>query len=66
MFCFVNGKQKEFINPPTIEAVLKESLDSYEGVVVVLDEKVVSHENWSTTVIKDNQRLELLCFVSGG
>ena len=66
MIVIINGEQREFNTDATIAEVLKEL--SLEGKVMAaaVNMDIVKQDKWSTHILNDGDKLELLDFVGGG
>ncbi|MBU0721282.1 sulfur carrier protein ThiS [bacterium] len=66
MNIIINGQTKEFPIEITLENVLKEL--SLEGKVMAaaVNMQIVKQANWSSYILNDGDKLELLDFVGGG
>lgn len=66
----LNGKKeilKKEINVKEFLATLeKEKNINLSGAVVLINDNVIKKCDWSTTIITDNDNVEVLSFVSGG
>jgi sulfur carrier protein len=62
----INGEQREFNTDASIAEVLKEL--SLEGKVMAaaVNMDIVKQDKWSTHILNDGDKLELLDFVGGG
>lgn len=62
----INGEQREFAPNTTLAEVLKEL--SLEGKVMAaaVNMDIVKQDKWTSHIMNDNDRLELLDFVGGG
>jgi sulfur carrier protein len=66
MTLIVNGEQREFAPNTTLAEVLKEL--SLEGKVMAaaVNMDIVKQDKWTTHIMNDKDKLELLDFVGGG
>jgi thiamine biosynthesis protein ThiS len=62
----VNGESKEFPNELTVESLI--SILSLEPtrVAIELNRNVVRRSDWSQTVLRNEDRVEIVHFVGGG
>jgi len=66
MKVFVNGDEKEF-SPGTSLAELITQLDlPAPRIAVELNREVVRRSDWGSTMLKDEDRIEIVHFVGGG
>ncbi len=61
----VNGKSEKLTTTSLI-AFLEEKKLKLEGLVILLNNEVLKKEEFEGTVLKENDTLEVLNFVSGG
>ncbi len=63
----VNGKTEE-VNRVSIKEYLatKGIVESYEGVVILVNEKIVKEDEFESYIVQNNDVIEILNFVSGG
>ncbi|WP_198013956.1 sulfur carrier protein ThiS [Desulforegula conservatrix] len=66
MKIIINGKTEELEVGTTIHKILSSNDLKPDSVVVELNETVIETEHYSKTVLKENDRLEVLSFVGGG
>ncbi|STQ85660.1 sulfur carrier protein ThiS [Helicobacter muridarum] len=66
MELIINGEIKTFSNNISISNLLKELSIEERVVAISLNLDIVKKELWDQTILKDNDRLELLQFMSGG
>jgi len=62
----INGKQTEFLEKQTVQDFLYSKDLEPQKVVVELNTKILSHEEWQETILKDGDSLEIISFVGGG
>lgn len=65
MEILLNGKTKEIVEADLLTLVEELNL-SLEGLVVLHNDIIIKKENYENIVIKENDKLEILSFVSGG
>ena len=61
-----NGKEKEFEGEVTVEDFISQQNYKKEQVAVELNEKIIPKADYSETVIKDGDVIEILSFMGGG
>lgn len=66
MFVYVNGEKKEISDNFTLGDFLKSQEIEFESVVVELNGEIIETEDYQKTILKENDRLEVLRFVGGG
>ena len=71
-FCYVvlmrlviNAEEREFA-ASTLDALIEELGMKGDRVAVELNREIVPRVHWSTTALKDGDRLEIVHFVGGG
>jgi sulfur carrier protein len=66
MIIIVNGENKNFNDNVSLQEILQEL--SLEGKVMAaaVNMEIVKQNNWSSYILKDGDKLELLDFVGGG
>ena len=62
----VNGKTKEVQNTLTIGQYLEENSYVPSQIAVELNERILSKAEYSTTVLHENDILEIVSFMGGG
>ncbi len=62
----VNGKELEFNNEITIEQLLVNLEIEDKVMAVAVNMEIVKKDNWSSRIIKEDDKIELLHFVGGG
>ena len=66
MKIFVNGESRDFSGTPTL-AELIEQLDLPAArIAIELNREVVRRSDWGGTMLKDDDRIEIVHFVGGG
>ena len=66
MKLIINGETREFEEKKTLQDILNElSLDG-KVMAAAVNMEIVKQNNWTTHILKDNDKLELLDFVAGG
>ena len=67
MIITVAGNQKEYDEGITVkELIEKEGVENAEYVTVTINDEFVEKEQFSATVIKENDAVEFLYFMGGG
>lgn len=66
MELIINGEIKTFSDNISISNLLKELSIEERVVAISLNLDIVKKELWGQTILKNNDRLELLQFMSGG
>lgn len=62
----VNGREMSFSEPMTIANLLYDLKISIEKVVVEVDGEIVSKDEFSSFILKENNSVEVISFVGGG
>ncbi len=66
MRVFINGESKEISGTPSL-AELIEQLDLPAArIAIELNREVVRRSEWSSTILQDGDRIEIVHFVGGG
>jgi len=63
---YVNGEALPFIEQATILDFLKKHHYKAERVAVELNGSIVPKATYNLTLLRDQDRLEIVCFVGGG
>jgi sulfur carrier protein len=66
MTVVVNGEPRELQDETTVADVVRSLVDAERGVAVALDGEVLPRSAWTTTRLRDGQRVEVLRAVQGG
>jgi len=66
MIIILNGKEEQVPKEITLYDFLKSKDADFDEIVVELNESVLETENYNKTILKENDRLEVLRFVGGG
>ena len=62
----INGKQQSFDSPLTLAQLIEQLGMKGDRVAAELNRDIVSRSQWSETVLKDGDQLEIVHFVGGG
>lgn len=62
----INGKQINHVVNQTITALLEQQDYSTKKIVVELNGSIIQPTHFETTIIQNNDHLELISFVGGG
>ncbi len=62
---FVNGI-KESAEPCSLAQLVERRGLNPGSLVIELNQQIIKQQHWSTTMLNEGDRLELLCFVGGG
>src|ERR1043166_9544447 len=63
---FVNGESREFSGTPSLAELITRLELPAARIAVELNREVVRHNDWSGTMLHENDRVELVHFVGGG
>jgi sulfur carrier protein len=66
MIIILNGKAEEVPKEIALNDFLKSKDADFDEIVVELNESVIETESYNKTILKENDRLEVLRFVGGG
>ena len=66
MRVYVNGELKELSAPISLTELITQLDLAAARIAVELNRVVVRRSDWSTTVLQDNDRIEIVHFVGGG
>jgi sulfur carrier protein len=62
----LNGEVHEHRGNGSIEALLEELGANQAHTALMVNGEVVPGENWKSTILKENDEVEMLVFVGGG
>lgn len=62
----VNGKQIQLISEMSVADYLEENNYQINRIAVEMNEEILPKYNYSETMLKDGDRLEVVTFVGGG
>jgi thiamine biosynthesis protein ThiS len=63
---YVNGEPRELSAPLSLAELITQLDLPAARIAVELNRVVVRRNEWSTTVVQDNDRIEIVHFVGGG
>jgi thiamine biosynthesis protein ThiS len=67
MIIVINGKSESITKEISIEELLKEKkIERPETVVVEINDEVLKRALYTTTLIHENDRIEMIYFMGGG
>ena len=66
MKIFINGEARELGDGLTVAEMLDELELPKQRVAIELNRRVVRKQEWETTAVADNDRVEVVHFVGGG
>lgn len=66
MRIILNGKDVILLEPLDIENFLKVKGIDRQGIVVELNREIIKNGEWRTTILRENDALEILRFIGGG
>ena len=66
MRVYVNGESKELSGPISLAELISQLDLPAARVAVELNRAVVRRNDWSTTTLQDDDRIEIVHFVGGG
>ena len=62
----INGEEKQFAEQMTLDELLKNLELPVARIAVELNQTVVRRTAWDKTIIKENDKIEIVHFVGGG
>jgi thiamine biosynthesis protein ThiS len=63
---YVNGEYREFSDTISLDQLVNELELPALRVAIEVNRKVIRRADWSSTLIKDGDRVEIVHFVGGG
>ena len=66
MTIFINGEARELDDGLTVAAMLDALELPKQRVAIELNRRVVRKQEWGSTAVEDNDRVEVVHFVGGG
>ena len=66
MRVYINGEAREFPSPLSLAQLIAELDLPAARIAVELNRTVVRRNEWSTTDLRDDDRIEIVHFVGGG
>jgi len=66
MKVYVNGEVKELRSAPSLAELVTELELPAARIAVELNREVVRRSDWGSTILKDDDRIEIVHFVGGG
>ncbi len=66
MRLFINGNERIFDEPMTLLRLIEELGMKGDRVAVELNREIVPRAQWAGTMLKEEDRLEIVHFVGGG
>ncbi len=66
MKIYLNGETREFLENLTIDSLISALSLEPSRVAIELNQNVVRRNDWSATVLHDEDRVEIVHFVGGG
>ena len=66
MRVYINGEAREFSSPLSLAQLIAELDLPPARIAVELNRTVVRRNEWSTTDLRDDDRIEIVHFVGGG
>ena len=66
MKVFVNGDEKDFDTPISLAELITQLDLPAARIAIELNREVVRRSDWGSTMLKDEDRLEIVHFVGGG
>ena len=66
MKVFVNGEPREINGTPSLAQLIEELDLPAARIAIELNRAVVRRSDWDSTMLKDDDRIEIVHFVGGG
>ncbi|QFR02473.1 sulfur carrier protein ThiS [Streptomyces phaeolivaceus] len=66
MTVLVNGERRQIAPGTALDALVRTLTPSASGVAAALNETVVPRARWTTTALREGDRVEVLTAVQGG
>jgi thiamine biosynthesis protein ThiS len=66
MQVFVNGDERQLSGTPSLEDLITQLELPAARIAIELNREVVHRSDWSSTMLKDDDRIEIVHFVGGG
>jgi sulfur carrier protein len=63
---FINGESKELSGTPSLAELINQLDLPATRVAIELNRAVVRRSDWSSTILQDDDRIEIVHFVGGG
>jgi len=63
---FVNGESRDFSGTPTLAELIDQLDLPAARIAIELNREVVRRSEWGSTMLKDEDRIEIVHFVGGG
>ena len=63
---FVNGEPRELDGTPSLSELIAELDLPAARIAIELNREVVRRSDWDSTMLKDDDRIEIVHFVGGG
>lgn len=63
---FINGESKEISGTPSLAELIDQLDLPAARIAIELNRDVVRRNDWNSTILKDNDRIEIVHFVGGG
>ena len=66
MKVYVNGEPKEFSGDPSLAELVEQLELPVARIAIELNREVVRRGEWGSTMLKDEDKIEIVHFVGGG
>jgi thiamine biosynthesis protein ThiS len=63
---YINGESREFSGTPSLAELITELDLPAARLAVEVNREVVRRRDWASTVVRDEDRIEIVHFVGGG
>jgi sulfur carrier protein len=62
----VNGSAKEIDKGTTLDVLIKSLVEKDQGIIVELNEKIITRNDWKEQPLNQGDVIQLISFVGGG
>ncbi|MBB6172523.1 sulfur carrier protein [Nocardiopsis mwathae] len=66
MKVIINGEPRDLAPRSTVADAVRTLTEAREGIAVAVNDEVVPKATWATTVVSENDRVDVLTAVQGG
>jgi len=62
----VNGSVKDIAKGTTLDVLIKSLVEKDQGIIVELNEKIITRNDWKEQTLNQGDAIQLISFVGGG